>query len=210
MSKSEVINAIKKHKITAIVRGVEAEKAVKIARALYQGGINLIEVTFNTQGAAEMIAAIKEEMEDRMYIGAGTVLDSETAKQAMDVGAEFILSPSTNKGMIEICNKYAKVAIPGIATPTEAVKAMKMGADIIKFFPAAASGPLYLKSIKGPLNHVEVMAVGGINLNNAKTFIDAGAIALGIGTSLVKNKLVENDRFDTIEARAREFVQLVS
>ena len=210
MSKSDVINAIKKHKITAIVRGAEADKAIKIAKALYNGGVRLIEVTFNTEGAAEMIVAIKKELGDKMLVGAGTVLDSETAKQAIYAGAEFILSPSTDRGMIEICNKYGKVAIPGIATPTEAVEAMKMGADLIKFFPAAASGSKYMKSIRGPLDHVEIIAVGGVNLDNAKEFIDAGAIGLGIGSSLVKNELVKNSQFNVIEENAKKFINIIS
>jgi len=209
MSKTDILNAIKKYKITAIVRGTEAEKATEVARSLYAGGIRLIEVTFNTEGAAEMIAAIKKEMGDKMHIGAGTVLDSETAKQAIYAGAEFILSPSTDRGMIELCNTYGKVAIPGIATPTEAVKAMKMGAEIIKFFPAAASGSNYMKSIKGPLDHVEIIAVGGINLDNAREFLDKGAVGLGIGSSLVNNDYIENNDFDKIENKARDFTDII-
>jgi len=209
IKKSQIIEAIKENKIIAIVRGVEANTAINIAETLYSGGIKLIEVTFNTPGAAEMIAVIKKAMESKMYVGAGTVLDSETTKTAIDSGAEFILSPSLDKGMISTCNRYGKVAIPGIATPTEAVKAMQWGADLIKLFPAAALGHKYLKSIKGPLDYIEIVAVGGINLDNAKIFIDAGSVGVGIGSSLVDKKLVTASDFKEIEKRAKQFVELL-
>jgi 2-dehydro-3-deoxyphosphogluconate aldolase/(4S)-4-hydroxy-2-oxoglutarate aldolase len=126
-NKLEIISAIKKYKICAIMRGAEAEKAVKIAQSLFDGGIKLIEVTFNTDKAIEMIEAIKRTMGDKMYmLGAGTVLDQETAILAINAGAEFILSPSISEGMIKICNRYGKVAIPGIMTPSEAVRAMEL------------------------------------------------------------------------------------
>jgi len=207
IKKSQIIEAIKENKIIAIVRGVEANTAINIAETLYSGGIKLIEVTFNTPGAAEMIAVIKKAMESKMYVGAGTVLDSETTKTAIDSGAEFILSPSLDKGMISTCNRYGKVAIPGIATPTEAVKAMQWGADLIKLFPAAALGHKYLKSIKGPLDYIEIVAVGGINLDNAKIFIDAGSVGVGIGSSLVDKKLVTAADFKEIEKRAKQFIE---
>ena len=154
-NKLEIISVIKKYKICAIIRGAESEKAVKIAQSLFDGGIKLIEVTFNTDKAVEMIEAIKRTMGDKMYVGAGTVLDQETAILAINAGAEFILSPSISEGMIKVCNRYGKVAIPGIMTPSEAVRAMELGADILKLFPAGELGPGYLKSIRSPLDHIE-------------------------------------------------------
>jgi len=210
IKKSQIIEAIKENKIIAIVRGVKASTAINIAETLYSGGVKLIEVTFNTPGAAEMIAVIKKAMQDKMYVGAGTVLDSETAKTAIDSGAEFILSPSLDKGMISTCNRYGKVSIPGIATPTEAVKAMQWGADLIKLFPAAELGHKYLKSIKGPLDHIEIIAVGGINLDNVIKFIEAGSVGVGIGSSLVDKKLVAAADFRTIKKRAKQFIQLIN
>jgi len=209
-NKLEIISAIKKYKICAIIRGAEAEKAVKIAQSLFDGGIKLIEVTFNTDKAIEMIEAIKRTMGDKMYVGAGTVLDQETAILAINAGAEFILSPSISEGMIKICNRYGKVAIPGIMTPSEAVRAMELGADILKLFPAGELGPGYLKSIRSPLNHIEFIAVGGINLDNAKSFMKSGAIGLGIGDSLVDNSLIINSKFTELEKRANNFVQLLN
>lgn len=209
-NKLEIISAIKKYKICAIIRGAEAEKAVKIAQSLFDGGIKLIEVTFNTDKAIEMIEAIKRTMGDKMYVGAGTVLDQETAILAINAGAEFILSPSISEGMIKVCNRYGKVAIPGIMTPSEAVRAMELGADILKFFPAGELGPGYLKSIRSPLNHIEFIAVGGINLDNAKSFMKSGAIGLGIGDSLVDNSLVINSKFTELKKRANNFVQLLN
>jgi 2-dehydro-3-deoxyphosphogluconate aldolase/(4S)-4-hydroxy-2-oxoglutarate aldolase len=209
-NKLEIISAIKKYKICAIIRGAEAEKTAKIAQSLFDGGIRLIEVTFNTDKAIEMIEAIKRTMGDKMYVGAGTVLDQETAKLAINAGAEFILSPSISEGMIKICNRYGKVAIPGIMTPSEAVRAMELGADILKLFPAGELGPGYLKSIRSPLNHVEFIAVGGINSENAKSFMKSGAIGLGIGSSLVDNSLVINSKFTELEKRAEKFVKLLA
>lgn len=209
-NKLEIISAIRKYKICAIIRGTEAEKAVKIAQSLFDGGIKLIEVSFNTDKAIEMIEAIKERMEDKMYVGAGTVLDQETAKLAINAGAEFILSPSISEGMIKVCNRYGKVAIPGVMTPSEAVRAMELGADILKLFPAGELGPRYLKSIRSPLNHIEFIAVGGINLENAKSFMKSGAIGLGIGNSLIDNNLVINSKFTELEKRANSFVKLLN
>lgn len=209
-NKLEIISAIKKYKICAIIRGAEAEKAVKIAQSLFDGGIKLIEVTFNTDKVIEMIEAIKRTMGDKMYVGAGTVLDQETAILAINAGAEFILSPSISEGMIKVCNRYGKVAIPGVMTPSEAVRAMELGADILKLFPAGELGPGYLKSIRNTLNHIEFIAVGGINLENAKSFMKSGAIGLGIGSSLVDNSLVINSKFTELEKRANSFVQLLN
>lgn len=145
-----------------------------------------------------------------MYVGAGTVLDQETAILAINAGAEFILSPSISEGMIKVCNRYGKVAIPGIMTPSEAVRAMELGADILKLFPVGELGPGYLKSIRSPLNHIEFIAVGGINLDNAKSFMKSGAIGLGIGDSLVDNSLIINSKFTELEKRANNFVQLLN
>ncbi len=209
-NKLEIISAIKKFKICAIIRGAETEKTAKIAQSLFDGGIKLIEVTFNTDKAIEMIEAIKRTMGDKMYVGAGTVLDQETAKLAINAGAEFILSPSISEGMIKVCNRYGKVAIPGVMTPSEAVRAMELGADILKLFPASELGPGYLKSIRSPLNHIEFIAVGGINLENAKSFMKSGAIGLGIGGSLVDNSLVINSKFTELKKRANNFVQLLN
>ncbi len=208
-SRSEIIEAVKEYKLISIVRGVEKNKALEIADALYQGGVKLIEVTFNTEGAVEMIEAINKEFGDKMYVGAGTVLDSETAKQAINAGAEYILSPSLNENMVNTCNRYGKVAVPGVATPTEAVEAMQVGADLIKFFPAAASGANYLKSVRGPLDHVEIIAVGGVSIDNALDFLDAGAVGLGVGSSLVKNELIEAGNFEGIKQNASNFINLI-
>lgn len=207
-TKFKIINAIIEHKIIAIVRGVKVNEAVKIAHALYSGGIKLIEVTFNSEGAMEMIMAIKEEMKEKMHVGAGTVLDSETAKMAFYAGAEYILSPILDQGMINICNRYGKIAIPGIATPTEAIKAMQWGADFIKLFPASDLGPNYIKSIKGPIKQARIIAVGGINLNNAKEFLNAGAVGLGLGSSLVNNQLIIGSNYEEICTRAKKYISI--
>lgn len=208
-NKINVINSLIKNKIIAIVRSIENDKVINVARALYDGGIRMLEVTFNTEGAAEMIKTIKDHLGNDILVGAGTVLDSETAKTAIDVGAEFILSPSLDKDTITICNRYGVLPIPGITTPTEAVKAMQWGAEILKFFPAGVLGPDYVRNILGPLNHSQIIAVGGINRNNASDFLSAGCIGLGVGGALVNNNLIAENNYKTIKERAEDFLKLI-
>jgi 2-dehydro-3-deoxyphosphogluconate aldolase/(4S)-4-hydroxy-2-oxoglutarate aldolase len=208
--KSDIMKLIKDNKIIAIIRGIDnSNQSLEAVQSLYKGGIRLVEVAFNTNNAEKIIERIDKEFGDSMHIGAGTVLDSETARTAIQAGADFILSPITNKGMIHCCNRYGKVSIPGAATPTEVINAMNEGADFIKFFPAEASGVKYMKSVQGPLDHVELIAVGGINLNNINEFLDAGAIAVGIGSSLINNDDVKNDKYENITKKAKKFVEKI-
>ncbi|HAA64722.1 MAG TPA: 2-dehydro-3-deoxyphosphogluconate aldolase, partial [Thermoanaerobacter sp.] len=185
MKSYEVLNKIKEVGICAIVRGTSVDSLYRIADSLIAGGIKAIEVASNTPGAAKMIEKLVEKYSDQVLVGAGTVLDAETARIAILSGASFILSPSLNLEMIKICQRYNVLPVPGISTPTEAVTAWENGAQIVKVFPAGVFGPNYIKQLKGPLSQIEMMAVGAVNLDNFKDFIKAGACSVGIGSELV-------------------------
>ena len=156
-----------------------------------------------------MLEKVADRVGDRALLGAGTVLDTETARAAMLAGAEFIVSPSTNRSVIEICNRYSKLVLPGALTPTEVVTAWEAGADIVKIFPSDLGGPAYLKSLRAPLPQVRMLPTGGVDLNTAADFLKAGACALGVGGSLVKASLIERRDFDQIASLARQFVEIV-
>lgn len=203
--RTEIATALLNEKVTAIVRGIPADRICAVAEALLAGGVRCIEVTFNTPGAAEMIRALKAGYGDKMLVGAGTVLDTETCKTAIDAGADFILSPSLNTAVITMCNRYGKVAVPGVMTPTEILTAMEAGADIVKVFPAGTLGTTYIKDVLGPLNHAAIMAVGGVDAENAAAFFKAGAKCIGVGSALVSKALIEAGDFAAITARAKAF-----
>lgn len=205
-----VIDEINKNKICAIIRGIEANKIDKLARALINGGVKVVEVTFNTKGASEMIEYLVDNYSDDLLVGAGTVLDTETAKKAIDAGAKFILSPTLNADVIIMCNRYNVVPVPGVMTPTEALTAYENGAKIVKVFPAGVLSPTYIKQLLGPLNQLSIMAVGGVNPSNIKDFFDVGVSSVGIGSDLVDAKLVKVNNFSEIEERAKKLVEMVS
>ena len=203
--KAEILSTLLKEKVTAIVRGIPADKVCPVADALLAGGVHCIEVTFNTPGAADMIRVLKHSYGDKMLVGAGTVLDTETCKTAIDAGADFILSPALNTAVITMCNRYGKVAVPGVMTPTEILTAMEAGADIVKVFPAGSLGTSYIKDVLGPLNHACIMAVGGVDADNAAAFFKAGAKCVGVGSALVSKALIEAGDYASITARAQAF-----
>jgi len=206
--KHEIVSALLSTRITAIVRGIEKERLFLTTDALRAGGVRSIEVTFDTPGAAEMIQSLKERYGDGLLIGAGTVLDTETCRIALLSGADFVLAPSLNTAVIAMCNRYGKVAVPGVTTPTEIVSALEAGSELIKLFPAGALGPGYIKDVLGPLKQAALMAVGGIDQKNAADFFAAGAKALGIGSSLVSRQLIAEGKYEEITARARFFTSL--
>lgn len=206
MKDIEVLNGIKEQGICAIVRGTSADSLCKIAEALLKGGVKTIEVTFNTPGAAAMIEELVRKYSKEMLIGAGTVLDQDTTRIAILSGASFVLSPTLDIDSIKTCNRYSVLAVPGISTPTEALKAWENGARIVKVFPAGVFGPKYIKQLKGPLSQIEMIAVGAVSIDNYADFIKAGACAAGIGGELVNKKLVEEGKFDEITKRAAAFV----
>ena len=167
---AELLRIISKYKLVAIVRGIEEKDVDKVVEALYQAGIRAVEIAMNTSGALRMIEAVKDKFGEKMLIGAGTVLDPESARNSIQAGADFILSPTLSLPVIEMCNRYSKLAVPGVLTPTEILTAWEAGAQLVKIFPARAFGPKYIRDIKGPLPQVEMMAVGGVSLENAEDF----------------------------------------
>lgn len=209
MTVFETMNKINESGVCAIVRGTKSENACKIADALLAGGVKVIEVTFNTPGAAEMIKELSVKYKGKMLVGAGTVLDPETARVAIMAGASFVLSPSLNIEVLRMCQRYSVLPVPGITTPTEAITAWENGANVVKVFPAGALGADYIKQMKGPFSQIEMMAVGGVNLNNIKDFIKAGASSVGLGSDLVDKKIVEAGDFDELTRRATNFINAV-
>jgi 2-dehydro-3-deoxyphosphogluconate aldolase/(4S)-4-hydroxy-2-oxoglutarate aldolase len=195
--------------VVAIVRVESAQEAVAVCTAIAKGGVKPIEVTMTVPGAVDAIKEFKSIVKDKVLVGAGTVLDPETARAVILAGAEFVVSPTLNLGVIEICRRYSKIVIPGTFTPTEILTAWEAGADIVKVFPATLGGPQYLRDIRGPLPQIRLMPTGGVNLENTPDFIRAGAVAVAAGTSLVDKKAVKEKNYDLITETARKFVEAV-
>jgi 2-dehydro-3-deoxyphosphogluconate aldolase/(4S)-4-hydroxy-2-oxoglutarate aldolase len=195
--------------VVAIVRVESAQEAVAVCTAIAKGGVKPIEVTMTVPGAVDAIKEFKSIVKDKVLVGAGTVLDPETARAVILAGAEFVVSPTLNLGVIEVCRRYSKIVIPGTFTPTEILTAWEAGADIVKVFPATLGGPQYLRDIRGPLPQIRLMPTGGVNLENTPDFIRAGAVAVAAGTSLVDKKAVKEKNYDLITETARKFVEAV-
>lgn len=209
MPARENLERILKTKIVAVLRATSGEKLVSVAEALLTGGVEAIEVTFTVPGALGVIEKTAKTLGDRILLGAGTVLDSETARAAILAGANYIVSPTLNLDVIKLCRRYDVMVMPGALTPTEILTAWEAGADVVKVFPSEITGPRYLKAIKGPLPQVRLMPTGGVDLTTATEFLKAGAVALGIGSALVEPKWIETGDFKAIESRARQYVELV-
>ena len=205
----DILSQIYKHKIVAILRGVPPHDVLPIVMALYEGGIRLVEITLNSTGALESIGAIAKQMEGKILVGAGTVLAAETARAAINSGAQFIISPSVDEHTIRVTKELNVVSIPGAFTATEIVQAHKIGGDIIKLFPASA-GLGYFKDIRGPLNHIPLMPTGGVNLQNIVDFYKAGAIAFGIGSALVTSQTLTDLYLQQLTVTARLYVEAVA
>jgi 2-dehydro-3-deoxyphosphogluconate aldolase / (4S)-4-hydroxy-2-oxoglutarate aldolase len=179
------LSTITEHRIIAIVRGAAPAEVLKIARALYEGGIRVLEITLNSPDALSAIAEVSGQMGKDLLVGAGTVMDARSAKKAIAAGASFILSPVLDKKTIRATKKYGAVSIPGAFTATEILAAYQYGGDIIKVFPASSVGAKYFKELRGPLPHIPLMPTGGIHVGNIREYRDAGVVAFGIGGALV-------------------------
>lgn len=206
---SKLIEQLKEAKIVAILRGLSQDKAEATAQALADGGIVFLEVTLNTEGALDMIARFKEKHGHKLRIGAGTVLNLAMAKEAAAAGAEYILSPNLNEEVIYFAQERGIDVWPGTMTPTEIVRAYEAGAPAVKVFPMGTLGLSYLKEIRAPLNHIPMIVTGGVDLHNINEFLDAGAIAVGLGSNLMDKKAMQAGDYAAIEQRAREFVDQV-
>ena len=209
MSRHEDLQRVLDSGLVAIIRASSSEQLVSVARALYEGGIDIIEVTFTTPGVVEVISAVRKEFGRKVLLGAGTVLDPETARAAILAGAEFLVSPCVNLEVIKLGLRYDKLVMPGAYTPTEIVTAWEAGADVVKLFPADIGGAPYLKALKGPLPQVRLMPTGGVNQQTLKDFVNAGACAVGLGSQLVEKEALEQGNFARIQQLASEYVQLM-
>lgn len=196
-------------RLVAVLRADNGEVLGEVAEALLAGGVDALEVTFTVPKAARVIEYLADRMGDRILLGAGTVLDSETARAAILAGASFVVSPHTDERIVEHCRRYSVPVMSGAMTPTEVIRAWQAGADVVKIFPADSLGPGYLKALKGPLPHVRLMPTGGVSLKTAQAFLDAGAELLGAGSTLVEKAWMTARDWTAVENRAREFRQLV-
>lgn len=207
--KSEQLSQILDRGIVAIIRAPSGELLADVAEALYEGGIDVIEVTFTVPGILDILNRVQKRLGDKILLGAGSVLDTETARSAILAGAEYIVSPTVNVNIIEMCQRYGKLVMPGAFTPTEVLTAWEAGADIVKVFPADVGGPGYLKALHGPLPQVRLMPTGGVNLETLESFVKAGACAVGLGTALVEKNALETGNLQRIRDLAGQYVELM-
>ncbi len=196
--------------VVAVVRSSEPQKLVDVAEALRAGGVTAVEITLTVPRALDVLERVSDRLGDSVLLGAGTVLDCETARAAILAGAEYIVSPTLNLQVIELCKRYSKLVLPGAFTPTEVLSAWQAGADIVKIFPADVGGPAYLKALRGPLPQVRLLPTGGVTLQTAEPFLAAGAVALGVGGSLVDPQAVANGDYARLESLAQQFTEIVT
>lgn len=196
--------------VIAVIRADSGEQLVSVCRALGAGGVSACEITMTTPGALEAIAQASRDLGDAALVGAGSVLDAATARAAILAGARFIFSPILSVEVIEMAHRYDCVAVPGALTPTEILTAWSAGADVVKVFPANHFGPQYLRDIHGPLPQVKLTPTGGVDLNTAAEWIKAGAVAVGVGSSLVKKDLIAGAKWDELSALAKKYVDIVA
>jgi len=210
MSRESDLQRVLDGGMVAIIRADSGEQLVGVAEALYEGGIEVIEVTFTVPRVLEIISAIRDSLGEKILLGAGTVLDAESARAAMLAGAEFIVCPTVNLDVIRICRRYDKLVMPGALTPTEVLTAWEAGADIVKVFPADVGGPGYLRALHGPLPQVKLLPTGGVDLETLGGFFDAGACAVGLGSSLVEKQAVATGDMARIRELAEAYVAAVA
>lgn len=206
MIKHRVIQAIEDTGMIAIIRGYTSEEILLIAQALYDGGIRVIEVTCNTANYLESISRLSEALGDKMWIGAGTVINPVMAQLVIDAGATFVLSPDFNPEVVRMVHEKQRLMIPAVVTPSEILQAYRMGVDLLKLFPANGLGVDYLREIRGPLNELAIIPVGGVTLNNAAEFASAGAFAVGVGGELVNRELISAGQWEKLSQHAANFI----
>ncbi|MCA8995877.1 MAG: bifunctional 4-hydroxy-2-oxoglutarate aldolase/2-dehydro-3-deoxy-phosphogluconate aldolase [Planctomycetaceae bacterium] len=196
--------------LVAIIRAPSGEQLVKVSEALLEGGIDVIEVTFTVPGILDILKEVRTALGDRILLGAGTVLDTESARAAILAGAEYLVTPTVNVDVIKLCQRYGKLCMAGAFTPTEILTAWEAGADIVKVFPADIGGPDYLKSIHGPLPQIRLLPTGGVNLETLGRFVKAGACAVGLGSALVEKKALEERNMARITELSRAYVSAMA
>lgn len=207
MYKWDKLKFIEQNGVVAVVRKIDPTVVMEVTEAIIEGGIKVLEVTVDSEDSYNTIRRLKEKYKTSILVGAGTVLDKETAKQAIEAKADFIFSPILDIDTIQLTNRYGRISIPGVYTPTEIVQAYAAGADILKVFPATKLGPGYFKDMMGPLPHIPLMPTGGVSLENMTEFFNNGAVAVGIGSALFDKKLIDNRDFNQITDIARQYVE---
>jgi len=206
MTRDQVLDAILAGKVVAVIRMEDAARLAGTAEALRRGGVTAIEITMTVPGAVDIIREMARSKAPGMLVGAGTVLDAGMAADVIGAGADFVVSPITDRDMIQACRAAGVLVAPGAFTPTEIVSAWRAGADIVKIFPATSLGPQFLRDVRGPLPQIRLMPTGGVTIENARDFLAAGACCVGIGTALVDRKDVEAGDWAALEARARRLM----
>src|SRR4029078_6463728 len=195
--------------IVAVVRSTDSQQLVEGGKARAEGGVTVAEITMTVPGALDVIRHVAKELGDRVFLGAGTILDTETCRAALLAGAHYVVSPTLNLDVIRMCRRYDKLVMPGAFTPTEILTAWEAGADIVKVFPADVVGPAFFKAIRGPLPQIRVMPTGGVDLKTAASFLQAGACCLGVGGQLVDAEAIKKKNFDKIRDLAKQYVGIV-
>ena len=206
--KKDLLSLLKKEKLVAVVRGIPDGSGEQTANALLAGGISFLEITLNTNGALTMIDELKGKLGDQVQVGAGTVLNLKMAKEAVQAGAEYLVSPNLDEAVLAYGLEQGVDVWPGTLTPTEIVRAYELGATAVKVFPIGSMGMKYIKDIRGPLNHIPMMVTGGVNLDNLKEVLGYGAIAAGLGGNLVNNNLIKQGNFEEITKLAKAYTNI--
>jgi 2-dehydro-3-deoxyphosphogluconate aldolase / (4S)-4-hydroxy-2-oxoglutarate aldolase len=209
MNKEAQLRQVLECGIVAVVRSQDSQQLVDVVKALADGGVTVVEITMSVPNALDVLKQVRQALGDRVLLGAGTVLDPETARAVLLAGAEYIVSPTVNLEVIRLCQRYDKLVMPGAFTPTEILSAWEAGADIVKVFPAEVVGPAFFKALRGPLPQIRVMPTGGVDLTTASAFLKAGACCLGIGSQLVEPEAVANRDFGRIRDLAKQYAGIV-
>jgi 2-dehydro-3-deoxyphosphogluconate aldolase/(4S)-4-hydroxy-2-oxoglutarate aldolase len=211
MKRDVILRAILDIGVVPVVRTSSAESAIRAIEAVYRGGIRAAEITMTVPGAIKALEKLADAFGDKLVLGAGTVLDPETARICMLAGAQFFVTPALNRKTIEMAKRYSKIIMPGALTPTEIVSAWEAGADFVKVFPCGAvGGAKYIKSLKAPLPHIEMVPTGGVSLETTADFLRAGAAAVAVGAELIDEKTIGEGRYEVFEERARLFLAEVA
>jgi len=210
MNKRDVLRAIAEVGLMPVVRAQSPEEALQAIEAIRAGGVSVLEITMTVPGAIEVMQSVTRRLGTSAVVGAGTVLDAETARACILAGAQFVVSPAFDPATITLCRRYGVAVIPGAMTPTEIVAAWNAGADVVKVFPCGAvGGASYIKSLKAPLPQIDLIPTGGVSLNTAADFIKAGSMALGVGADLVDLAAIREGKAGVVTERAREYVRIV-
>jgi len=210
IGKQEVLRTLEETGIVAVIRIDDPAKLQEVSLALCEGGVRMVEITMTVPGALQIIASVSKALGDAVFMGAGTVLDADTARMAILAGARFIVGPSFDPQTIAMCKLYDTAVMPGCLTPTEVVNAWKAGADVVKIFPGRVGTPEYFQDLKGPLPHIRMMPTGNVDLITAPKYIKAGAVAVGVGKALVDVKALKAGQFGAITENARAFCGMVA